>query len=143
MRLSVAYWLTQNTTVDLVLNISIYDLDDSAVQPVIRLSRNIPRIASSSVLTGYFLASVASVCSGLPSHIILYHYHSQRLPVPEEHLPLLTPSRRFLVRPSVLTHNLDSDSEENLLSTPESLYAITPDSPYSILSNSSNTSLSS
>jgi hypothetical protein len=143
MRLSVAYWLTQSTTTELVLNISIYDLNDSAVQPIIRLSRDIPRIAASALLTGYFIALVASICSGLPSHILLYHFHSQNLSIPEEHLPYLTPSRRFIVPHSILTHNLDSDSDETLLSSPESFYAITPDSPYSILSQSSTTSLSS
>jgi hypothetical protein len=143
MRLSVAYWLTPTSTTELVLNISIYDLDDSAIQPILQLSRDIPRIAASTLLTGYFIALVTSVCSGLPSHIILYHYHSQNLSVPEDCLPFLTPSRRFIVPPSILTHNIDSDSDETLLSSPESLYAITPDSPYSILSNISTTSLSS
>jgi hypothetical protein len=143
MRLSVAYWLTPTTTTELVLNISIYDLDNSAIQPILRLSRDIPRIAASALLMGYYIALVASVCSGLPSHIILYHFHSQRLSVPENCLPYLTPSRCFIVPPSILTHNLDSDSDETLNSSPESLYAITPDSPYSILTNLSTSSLSS
>jgi hypothetical protein len=93
MCLSVAYWLTQSTTTELVLNISIYDLDDSAVQPIIRLSKDIPRVAASALLTGYFIALVASICSGLPSHILLYHFHSQSQSIPEEYLLYLTPSR--------------------------------------------------
>jgi hypothetical protein len=143
MCLSVAYWLTQSTTTELSLNISLYDLDNSTVQPIVRLSRNIPRVAAGSLLSGYFLALVSSVCLGLPSHIILFHYHSQDLPIPEEHTRLLASRRLFIAPSSIITHNLDSDSDETLLSSPESIFAITPDSPYSILSNSSASSLSS
>jgi hypothetical protein len=66
MCLSVAYWLAQSSPEDISLNISIYDRDTSAVEPIVRLYRNIPRIATRRLLTHYFIALTASVCSGLP-----------------------------------------------------------------------------
>jgi hypothetical protein len=128
MHLSVAYWLTQSTPEDLSLNISIYNLEDLAVQPIVRLHRDVPRLAAGRLLADYFIALTTSVCSGLPSHIILFHYHSQRLSVPEDFIYLLTSSRRFIVPSTVLTHDLDLEDNYSLLSSPKSLYPFTPDS---------------
>jgi hypothetical protein len=128
MCLSVAYWLTQSLLTDLSLNISIYDLDDSTTQPIARLYRNVPRLAAGRLITNYFIALTSSVCLGLPSHIIVYHYHSQQLSVPKEFIHLLTSSCRFIVPSTILTHNLDSDSDYTLASSPESLYPFTPES---------------
>jgi hypothetical protein len=77
MCLSVAYWLTQSNADNLVLNISLYDLDDSAVQPIARLYRDIPRVAAGSLLSGYFLALVSSSMLGTS---LAYHPLSLSLP---------------------------------------------------------------
>jgi hypothetical protein len=142
MRLSVAYWLRVHNDTFIRIDLSIFNLDQPSAEPILRLTRIVPQVSAGQLLAEYFIHVTTSVCSGQPSHIILFHYHLQSLQIPNHLFPLLTPSRRFLLPQINITLGETSDSD-TAFSSPESLYPISPDSPYSLITHSSTTSLSS
>jgi hypothetical protein len=140
MCLSIAYWLKVHNIAGFELNISIYDLDESTVNPIVRINRILPHAVASDLLSDYFVQYIASVCLGQPSHLIVFHYQSIWQQVLQGLLRYLTPSRSFVTLR--LITDIVSDSE-TALSSPKSLYPLTLDSPYSVISNPSSLSYTS
>jgi hypothetical protein len=100
MCLSVAYWLRVQDDILIRIDLSIFNLDQPSAEPILRFTRVVPQSSAGQLLAEYFVHVTTSVCSGQPSHIILFHYHSQSLQVPNHLLHLLTPSYTQLTIPS-------------------------------------------
>jgi hypothetical protein len=93
MCLSVAYWLRVQDDTLIRIDLSIFNLDQPSPEPILRLTRIVPQVSAGQLLAEYFVHVTTSVCSGQPLHIILFHYFSQSLHIPDHLLHLLTPNR--------------------------------------------------
>lgn len=155
MRLSIATWLRLEDQTHLHLDLTVYNLDLRTNEPILRLTQIIPIVPVTTLdqnttivkIVGYILAVFASVCAGIPSHLLLHHFSDQEQTIPIELSHHLIPRQPIIrvqtqeppqyhshhfVSIEELTHSTSSEEQDqyynssDLDSSDESLYPLSP-----------------